>query len=198
MSLRLAVALLLAIALGHQFGIETADTDGILSEVLVLVFFASIFLVPPIAVGWCVWRFWRPKLPSREPLSRRGLPALLIVLTLLAAGALGWWRVHPAHIRYQFTSGGGISGTWREVQFHHLEHGHWIQGPSVAAWPMMVRFPDLNGDGHSDIEVTGSGSLSRRVTFFYLPDNDGKQYWQLHEREGSYEVNYRPAGLINP
>ncbi len=79
----------------------------------------------------------------------------------------------------------------RTLLVQHLENGQWIDGPWVGAWPLQIRFPDLNGDGHTDLEVTGSG----RVTFLYLPDNDGQKYWQLQEKEGDYEVSYSPANL---
>ena len=80
------------------------------------------------------------------------------------------------------------------MQFQHWEAGSWLDGPSVAAWPMTVRFPDMNGAGHSDIQVSGHG----RVTFVYLPENDGVRYWHLVERQGAYEVNYFPDNVVSP
>lgn len=186
MSLRLVALLLIGITAGYQVGLDSADSDAAFTQLLV---YAAIFLVPLIGVGWLAWWRWQP--PSEERWHQRVLRVFFVLLAIAGAHSFGWWRVHPAHLRYGFTYPTGASGTWHEVQFHHLENGTWIEGPGINAWPMRVRFPDLNDDGHADLEITGQG----RVTFLYLPNNDGKKYWQLHEREGPYGVDYAPAGL---
>ena len=66
--------------------------------------------------------------------------------------------------------------------------------PLGGAWPTQVRFPDLNQDAPTDIEVTGRG----RITFIYQPEDVCSKYWHLQEREGDYAVSYPPAGLIYP
>lgn len=187
MSLRHIIFLILGLYAGCQVGLDAADSEPAFTMLLV---YGIIFLGPFIGVGWLVWGSWQP--PSKERWYLRILRLFIMVLAIIGAHAFGSWRVCPSHIRYEFDYSVGASSTWHEVQFHHLENGQWIQGPRVYAWPMAVSFPDLNHDGHRDIEVTGHG----RVTFLYLPQNNGRQYWQLHEREGSYDVSYAPAGIM--
>ncbi|MEQ1750974.1 MAG: hypothetical protein ABL974_16215 [Prosthecobacter sp.] len=172
---------------GYRCGLDVADSEGDFTKLVAL---GAIFVGPFIGVGWLCWASWQPSI--RKIL--RGLTKLLCLMTLVFFSAfyLASSFIAPSHIRFRF--GYGASGTWHEVQFHHLENGQWIEGPWVGAWPMQVRFPDLNQDGHADIEVTGRG----RVAFLYQPEHVGTKYWHLQEKEGHYGVSYPPAGLIYP
>ena len=188
MSVKLTIAIALSTALGYVIGLETGDSDGDFTYLTVL---ACFFLGPFFVVAWLAWRPFRS---VRRPLRQSALRLATLICFSLVAWAFGWWRVHPSNIRYQFACGTGASGTWREVKFQHFEDGEWIAGPWIGAWPMSVRFPDLDGDGHVDIEVSGHG----KVSFVYLTKNDGHQYWHLHDRSGAYAVNYPPDNISEP
>jgi len=188
MSFKLAALLATIAVIGHAIGLETADSDGDVT----LITSVCVFLVLPIfTLGWATRRLFRG---AGRSLGYSFWRLGLCICIGLLAGVVGWWRVHPSSIRFRFRDGTGASGTWREVQFEHYESGRWIVGPWVGAWPMSVRFPDIDGDGYRDIEVTGHG----RVVLQYLPKNDGRRFWRLVERTGAYEVNYPPDNVTSP
>jgi hypothetical protein len=187
MTLRSGTTLIMSALVGYRCGLDTADSDGDFSHLIAL---GAIFLSPFIGIGWLCWAYWQPW--TSKIWWSRAKSFSLVTLSFFCAFAFASWCVAPSHIRYRF--GYGASGTWHEVQFHHLENGQWIKGPWVGAWPMQVRFPDLNQDGHADIEVTGRG----RVTFLYQPEHVSAKYWHLQEKEGDYAVSYPPEGLIYP
>lgn len=112
----------------------------------------------------------------------------------LPAGAGFWaWRwVHPPGIRYEFSY--GQSGSWAAVQFTFLENGVWQEGPWVGGWHMDVRFPDLNGDGHADLQVSGRKRLAEYV---YLPEAQNGCWWHLVQNSG-FQVSYPPDGHTSP
>ncbi|MCX6855257.1 MAG: hypothetical protein NTV80_10160 [Verrucomicrobia bacterium] len=187
MSLPSISALIVLAMFGYCIGIDTANSEPTLTT---LALMGVLFVGPFIGIGWLAWRLWQPQ--TRQIWRELAQSVFAAALTLLCAFGIGWWRVHPSHIRYDFGYGHGASGTWHEVQFHHLEDGRWIKGPWVGEWPMCVRFPDLNHDGHADLEITSRG----RVTFLYLPKHEGAKCWQLQENKGRYALHYPPAGLI--
>lgn len=187
MTLRFGSSLIVSAIVGYRCGLDVADSEADFTK---LVAFCAIFFVPFIGVGWLCWASWQPS--KRKILWSVTQSLCLMILVFLSTFHLASSFIAPSHIRYRF--GYGASGTWHEVQFHHLENGQWIEGPWVGAWPMQVRFPDLNQDGHAEIEVSGRG----RVTFLYMPEHVGTKYWHLQEKVGHYAVSYLPAGLIYP
>lgn len=122
----------------------------------------------------------------------------LVVAAMLALGlpvaACFWaWRsVHPPGIRYDFSY--GQSGSWGAVQFRFLENGVWREGPWVGGWHMEVRFPDLNGDGHADLQAIGRNRLAEYV---YLPEGKDGCWWHLVQDKG-FQVSYPPDGHSSP
>ena len=188
MSVKPAIAFILALVLGYSIGLETGDSEAYITGLALLLGFCLLLFK---AAGMIAFRLW--KLP-KPPLSvdAKRLARFLVVGSI--SWSVGWWQVHPSKVRFQFTKGTGASGTWRSVQFQHWEVDRWLDGPSVSAWPMFVRFPDVNGDGCADIQVAGHG----KVTFVYLPQNDGQRYWHLVEQQGAYEVSYGPDGIVSP
>ena len=189
MSIKFATTIVLSALLGYCLGIDTGDSDR---DVTLLAFLGLVFGMPCFTIGWLTWRQFYP---GRVPLRRYLLRLPIILVVAFFAAAIGWWRVHPSGIRYRFADGTGASGTWREVQIEHLEAGTWLEGPWVGAWPMKVRFPDIDGDGYPDIEISGQEG---RVVFLYLPKNDGLRFWHLAEKSGAYAASYRPDNVIYP
>ena len=106
-----------------------------------------------------------------------------------------WRYLVPSDVRFVFTYPGNTD-TFQCVQFYFKENGRWLAGPSVQDWPMEVRFPDLNSDGHYDIQVTDihHGGM---VEFVYLKQNDGHVFWHLTKNTSHLSPGYPPAGLFS-
>lgn len=119
-----------------------------------------------------------------------GLHFACLALGYAAFEATWHWLV-PSNINFEF-SYPGASGSYHAVRFHFKVNGQWIAGPSVEGWPVTVRFPDLNGDGHPDIRVTETNG-SGVVEFVYLPDDNGKVYWHLVKNSSALSAAYEPA-----
>ena len=126
--------------------------------------------------GWPSWAPW-------------GCFAGLILVASGSFAILHWWRI-PSNIKFDF--GYGQSDSWQIVNFHFKEGGRWLDGPSIERWPMVVSFPDLNGDGYRDIRVEENGDPNKVVDYIYLPKNDGKCFWHLVRNTSDLYTYYDP------
>ncbi len=138
---------------------------------------------------WAVRSLIRMKMQQRWKWKwLAGAVALTFLIPCLAWRGVWRW-VHPPNIRYEFSY--GQSSSWGAVQFSFLANEEWREGPWVGAWHVTVRFPDLNGDGHADLRVTGNGGMV--AEYIYLPEGTNGRWWHLINRRG-FQVSYPPDG----
>jgi hypothetical protein len=179
---------LLTLAAAAPLALQSADSDIGWAFLIVFVGCPILLVVGLIALLQAI-RAIRSGAMSVRTL---GIYFGSVALAFLAGYGGIWEWLHPSNIHFKFSY--GQSGSWHEVQFTHIEGGRQIDGPWVGAWPMRVRFPDLDHDGFPDIRVVGSGRIAEYV---YLPHNDGKRFWHLLHADG-FAVSYPPDGQSYP
>ena len=180
---------LLILAAAAPFALQSADSDPDMALVIVFLPGLVIFIVGLFAASRAI-RAIRSRAMTLRAL---GIYSVSVALTSFAVYGGVWRWLHPANIHYQFEY--GQSGIWHRVRFTHTEHGREFEGPWVGAWPLRVRFPDLNHDGYPDIRVVGDGG--KFAEYVYLPHNDGKRFWHLVRADG-FQVRYPPDGQLGP
>ena len=180
---------LLILALAAPFALQSADSDVDMSIGILLFCGPVILIVGLIAVSRAVRAIRNHAMTIRT----LGIYSASVVLAFCAIYGGVWRWLHPPNIHYMFEY--GQSGTWHRVRFTHTEDGHEIEGPWVGAWPLRVRFPDLNHDGYPDIRVLGNGN--NIAEYVYLPHNDGKRFWHLVRADG-FQLIYPPDGQLGP